>query len=144
MKLAEMMITDKADNEGAQAIIAQVNDEIFAIDLSYIISVENITISEISTVGQEDVIYLRDMVIPLIYLNKLFDIKSSDNERNHIIVVVCRHDDKCFGLVVDSLVGQKEIINQSLGILEDNEFFSGASILEDKLVLVLDVSSFVA
>lgn len=144
MKLAEMMITDKADNEGAQAIIAQVNDEIFAIDLSSIISVENITISEISTVGQEDVIYLRDMVIPLIYLNKLFDIKSSDNERNHIIVVVCRHDDKCFGLVVDSLVGQKEIINQSLGILEDNEFFSGASILEDKLVLVLDVSSFVA
>lgn len=144
MELAEMMITDKADNEGAQAIIAQVNDEIFAIDLSSIISVENITISEISTVGQEDVIYLRDMVIPLIYLNKLFDIKSADNERNHIIVVVCRHDDKCFGLVVDSLVGQKEIFNLSLGILEDNEFFSGASILEDKLALVLDVSSFVA
>jgi two-component system chemotaxis sensor kinase CheA len=45
---------------------------------------------------------------------------------------------------VDSLVGQKEIINKSLGILEENDFFSGASILEDKLALVLNVRSFVA
>ena len=84
------------------------------------------------------------MVIPLVYLDKLFDIQSSDNEKSNIIVVVCKHDDKCFGLVVDSLVGQKEIINKSLGILGDNEFFSGASIFEDKLALVLDIGSFVA
>lgn len=144
MEISEMMIPNKADNEGEQAIIAQVNDEIFAIDLSSIISIENVTVSEISTVDQEAVIYLRGMVIPLVYLDKLFDIKSADNEKNNIIVVVCRHEDKCFGLVVDSLVGQKEIISKSLGVLEDNKFFSGASILEDNLALVLNVRSFVA
>lgn len=144
MEISEMMIANKTDNEGSQAIIAQVNDETFAIDLSSIISIENINVSEISTVDQEDVISLRDMIIPLIYLDKLFDIKPSKNERNHIIVVVCRHDDKCFGFVVDSLVGQKEIISKSLGVLDGNDFFSGASILEDKLALILDVGSFVA
>ncbi len=144
MEISEMMIPNKADNGGEQAIIAQVNDEIFAIDLSSIISIENVTVSDISTVDQEAVIYLRGMVIPLVYLDKLFDIKSADNEKNNIIVVVCRHEDKCFGLVVDSLVGQKEIISKSLGVLEDNKFFSGASILEDNLALVLNVRSFVA
>lgn len=144
MELSEIMINRKAEDAGDQAIIAQISDEIFAIDLSSILSIENIDISEISTVDQEPVISLREMVIPLVYLDKLFDIQSSDNEKCNIIVVVCKHDDKCFGLVVDSLVGQKEIINKSLGILGDNEFFSGASILEDKLALVLDVGSFVA
>ena len=144
MELSEIMINRKAEDAGDQAIIAQISDEIFAIDLSSILSIENIDISEISTVDQEPVISLREMVIPLVYLDKLFDIQTSDNEKGNIIVVVCKHDDKCFGLVVDSLVGQKEIINKSLGILGDNEFFSGASILEDKLALVLDVGSFVA
>ncbi|WP_027207651.1 chemotaxis protein CheW [Butyrivibrio fibrisolvens] len=144
MELSEIMINRKAEDAGDQAIIAQISDEIFAIDLSSILSIENIDISEISTVDQEPVISLREMVIPLVYLDKLFDIQTSDNEKSNIIVVVCKHDDKCFGLVVDSLVGQKEIINKSLGILGDNEFFSGASILEDKLALVLDVGSFVA
>ena len=144
MEISEMMMTKKADNEGDQAIIAQVNNETFAIDLSSIISIENVDVSEISTVDQEPVIYLRGMVIPLIHLDKLFDIKSEDTERNNIIVVVCRHEDKNFGFIVDSLVGQKEIINKSLGILEDNKFFSGASILDDELALILNVGSFVA
>ena len=39
---------------------------------------------------------------------------------------------------------KQAITNKSLGILSDNEFFSGASILEDKLALVLNVESFVA
>ncbi|MCR5770928.1 MAG: chemotaxis protein CheW [Butyrivibrio sp.] len=144
MELSEIMINTKAEDEGDQAIIAQVSDEIFAIDLSSIISIENIDISEITTVDQEPVISLRDMIIPLVYLDKIFDIKPLDNDKSNIIVIVCKHEDKCFGLVVDSLVGQKEIINKSLGILSENEFFSGASILEDKLALVLDVGSFVA
>lgn len=144
MELSEIMINTKVEDEGDQAIIAQVSDEIFAIDLSSIISIENIDISEITTVDQEPVISLRDMIIPLVYLDKIFDIKPLDNDKSNIIVIVCKHEDKCFGLVVDSLVGQKEIINKSLGILSDNEFFSGASILEDKLALVLDVGSFVA
>jgi len=144
MELSEIMINTKAEDEGDQAIIAQVSDEIFAIDLSSIISIENIDISEITTVDQEPVISLRDMIIPLVYLDKIFDIKPLDNDKSNIIVIVCKHEDKCFGLVVDSLVGQKEIINKSLGILSNNEFFSGASILEDKLALVLDVGSFVA
>ena len=89
-------------------------------------------------------ILLRDMVIPLIYLDKLFDIESVDHDREYINVIVCNHEDKRFGFVVDSLLGQEEIISKSLGVLDGNEFFSGASILEDKMALILDVGSFVA
>lgn len=144
MELCELMTTDMAEASGAQALIATINDETFAIPLSSILSIENIAVSEINSVDQEAVIYLRGKIIPLVYLNKLFNIESTRKDDDHITVVVCMHNDAVFGFVVDALEGQKEISNKSLGILGDNEFFTGASILEDKLALILNVGSFVA
>ncbi len=144
MELCELMTIDKAPETDSQAIIAQVGDENFAIPLSSILSIEKIVIAEISSVDQETVIYHRGMVIPLVYLDKLFGIKSDDTEKDYIIVVVCRYNETYFGFVVDSLEGQQEIESKPLGILDDSEFFSGASILEDKLALILNVGSFVA
>lgn len=144
MELCELMTIDTAEATGDQALIATINDETFAIPLSSILSIENIAVSEINSVDQEAVIYLRGRIIPLVYLNKLFNIESTRKDDDHITVVVCMHNDAYFGFVVDGLDGQKEISNKSLGILGDNDFFTGASILEDKLALILNVGSFVA
>ena len=133
------------DVDTTQALIASINQELVAIPLPSILTIENILVSSISLVDSEDVIYLRGRVIPLIYLDELFGIESTREGKESITVVVCMHNDTYVGLVVDTALGQLDIEHKSLGILDDNKFFSGASILEDeKVAMIIDVKSFVA
>ena len=146
MDLCELMIpTEENDDKNNQALIASVQGEIFAIPLSSVLSIEKVTTSGISTVGHEEVIDLRGSVIPLVHLDKLFALQTLGEEKDQIIVVVCTYKDATFGLIVDELFGQKSIESKSLGVLEDNSFFTGASIIdEDDVALILNVPSFIA
>ncbi len=131
--------------EASQALIAGVRDEKIAIPLSSIITIENVLISEINSVNFEDVIYLRGQVIPLVYMDQLFDLEKEKEKRESLTVVICMHNDTYLGLVVDKLYGQNDIEGKSLGILENNNrFFSGAAIMDDAVALVLDVESLIA
>ncbi|SFP89120.1 CheW-like domain-containing protein [Butyrivibrio proteoclasticus] len=131
--------------ESSQALIAGVRDEKIAIPLSAVLSIENVAVSEIKSVNFEDVIYLRGQVIPLIYMDKLFDCEDSNTESSNINVVICMYKDTYIGLVVDELFGQDDINTKSLGILDNNNrFFSGATILDDAVALILDVESLIA
>lgn len=131
--------------EASQALIAGVRDEKIAIPLSSIITIENVLISEINSVNFEDVIYLRGQVIPLVYMDQLFDLEKEKEKRESLTVVICMHNDTYLGLVVDKLYGQNDIEEKSLGILENNNrFFSGAAIMDDAVALVLDVESLIA
>lgn len=141
MELREIITND---SESRQALIAGINEETFAIPLSSVLTIERVAVADICSVDQEAVVHLRDMIIPLVYLDKVFNIEKAADDTDHITVIVCMHNDAYFGLVVDKLYGQKDITTKSLGILEDNEFFSGASILEDDVALILNVESFVA
>ena len=145
MESFELITTDtNTDDNTQQALIAGINDETYAIPLSSVLTIENVAVSDISSVDQEAVIHLRGRIIPLIYLDKLFKIESCKEDEDNITVVVCMHNDACFGFVVDKLYGQRDITSKSLGVLQDNAFFAGASILEDDIALILDVPAFVA
>ena len=142
MELREIITTDSESS--TQALIASINDGTYAIPLSSILTIERVAVADICSVDQDAVVHLRDMIIPLVYLDKIFNIEAAAKNSDHITVVVCMHGDAHFGLVVDRLVGQQDITTKSLGVLEDNEFFAGASILEDDVALILNVESFVA
>lgn len=141
MELLEMI----ENTDSTTAMIVGIEDETFAIPLSSILTIENIAVSDIKSVDQEDVIYIRENIIPLVHLDKFFRINRAEDSRDRINVVVCGFKDQTFGFVVDTLLGQRDITSKSLGLLSDNEFFSGASILEDEenVALVLNVPSFV-
>ena len=141
MDLCQIVTTELDDT---QALIAGVEDEMVAIPVPSIITIENIARSEISRVDSDDVIYLRGHVIPLLYLDELFGFKPSESIREELTVVVCNHNGSHVGLVVDELFGQQDIDSKSLGILEDNKYFSGASILEDNIAMIIDVPSLIA
>ncbi|SHN53790.1 CheW-like domain-containing protein [Butyrivibrio hungatei DSM 14810] len=125
-----------------QALIVSISNELFAIPLSTILSIENVAVSELSQVDNDDVIYLRGKVIPLVYLDRVFNMEPSPKKEN-LSVVVCMYNHSYFGFVVDALNGQKEIETKSLGVLDDNDFFTGASILDDDVALILNIPSFV-
>ena len=88
------------------------------------------------------VIY-RENIIPLVRLNEVFEIESSENTKKFIIIV--KVGSKEVGLLVDSLLGQQEVVIKPLGkTLENLKEYIGATILGNGLVtLILDVAALI-
>ena len=129
-----------------QALLVMVGDEKYAIPLSSIFEIYNITPKDIQFVRNQEVTLLRDTVIPIIRLHNILDIKlEEDMENKQLTCVVVRKGDKLSGLIVDSLIGQQEIVIKSLGkLLAGVRFIAGATILGDgNVALILDINSIV-
>ncbi len=126
-----------------QALLVQIRDELFAIALASIITIEDIGISDIKYVQAEEVINLRGNVIPLIRLNQVLDIEAPEEEPESLTVVIVSKGEKQAGLVVDKLLGQQEIVIKSLGkFISNSKIISGATILGDgEIALILDVNT---
>ena len=128
-----------------QALLIQVQAETYAIPLGSIDSTINIVPADIRTIQQQEVILLRGQIIPLVRLAKRLGITQSaefESEQELYVVIVQSGDNK-IGLLVDSLVGQQEIVIKSLGtILTGIKQIAGATILGDgQVVLILDVNA---
>ncbi len=128
-----------------QALMVKVGDEKFAISLGSIQTIEDININEIKYVHAKEVIHLRGSVIPLIRLRDLLDVPGEPLEQENITVVIVSKGDKLAGLVVDSLIGQMEIVIKSLGkYININKMISGATILGDgSVALIIDANTLV-
>ncbi|MQN01402.1 MAG: chemotaxis protein CheA [Lachnospiraceae bacterium] len=123
-----------------QALMVEVSGEKYAIALASIMNIENIPVSEIKYVQAKEVIYLRGLVIPLIHLDELLDCPPKEEKPDNIIVVIVKKGDNYAGLVVDSLIGQQEIVIKSMGkVMDTDKMISGATILGDgEVALILD------
>jgi len=128
-----------------QALMVKLGDEQYAISLGSIETLEDITKDDIKFVNSKEVIHLRDKVIPIIRLGKLLDVESSSEDSENMTVVIVRKGDKRAGIVVDSLIGQMEIVIKSLGsYINVNKMISGATILGDgDIALIIDVNTLV-
>ena len=82
---------------------------------------------------------LRGNLLPLIQLNKI--LKNSGEHRTELNMVVLQADDNQFGLVVDKIHNNEEIVVKTLDtLLQGIQVFSGVSIMGDgEVVLILDV-----
>jgi two-component system chemotaxis sensor kinase CheA len=123
-----------------QALLVEVSGEIFAIPLVSVIETVRINENEIHNFEGREVLKLRDSVLSLIRLDEIFGVEGSFNEEIYVVVVALA--EKKFGLVVDRLVGQEEIVIKSLGeYLGGNLGIAGATIMGDGRVrLILDVA----
>ena len=124
-----------------QAMLVRVQEEMYAIPLGSIDSTINIQPDEIKTVQNKEVIVLRGEIIPIIRMEKMLQVphvKDSDET----FVVVHTGEAKA-GIVVDSLIGQQEIVIKTLGSLFTGlKMFSGATVLGDgRVALILDVAT---
>ena len=128
-----------------QALMVKLGDEQYAISLGSIETLEDITKDDIKYVNSKEVIHLRDKVIPIIRLGKLLDVESCSDDSENMTVVIVRKGDKRAGIVVDSLIGQMEIVIKSLGsYINVNKMISGATILGDgDIALIIDANTLV-
>ena len=122
------------------ALMVTVADEIFTIPLGTVDETIHVTKDQISTIEGLEVIYLRELTIPLIRLAELFKMKASAVEEECFVVIVNAGDRKV-GFIVDSLRGREEVVIKPLeDYLQEKSGFSGATILGDGgISLILDV-----
>jgi two-component system, chemotaxis family, sensor kinase CheA len=127
-----------------QTLLFRVSGRLFAVPLSSVVEITRIGEHEIHRVDQKEVLRLRDQVLTLVRLNKLSRIHAVENveeKKKKSFVVVIGQAEKRFGLVVDSLVGEEELVIKALpGEIVSSDLVSGASILGDgTVVLILNV-----
>jgi len=125
-----------------QALLVKVREELYAIALGSITSIEDIPVKDIKYVEAKEVIHLRDTVIPLVRLDRVLDVEPQD-EPESLTVVIVKKGDQQAGLVVDDLIGQQEIVIKSLGkYMTGNKLISGATILGDgEVALIIDANT---
>ncbi len=128
-----------------QALMVKLGEEKYAISLGSIQTIEDIPVTDIKYVHAKEVINLRGNVIPLIRLRNVLDVPGEAQEQDTITVVIVSKGDKQAGLVVDSLIGQMEIVIKSLGkYININKMISGATILGDgSVALIIDANTLV-
>ena len=126
-----------------QALLVKVGEETMAISLGYIDRVIDFKEDLVKKTNNKEVIIYNENVIPLIRLNKRLNLEESNSQKKYIVIV--KIGEKNVGLLVDSLLGQQEIVIKPLGkTLQGLKEYIGATILGDGLVtLILDVGSLV-
>lgn len=125
-------------------MLVEIEQEIYAIPLSSIIETSIIKNSDILNAHNQKVIDFRGKVVPLIFLDEIFDVpRTEQSEDGYHSVVIVRKGDKLAGLVVDTFIGQQEIVLKSLGNYLTNIFaISGATILGNgKVALIVDCNA---
>ncbi|AFS78587.1 chemotaxis protein CheA [Gottschalkia acidurici 9a] len=127
-----------------QALLINIADEIYAIPLSSISEISTIDKDEIRKVQNQEVVLFRGKTLPIVRLNRILGIPDKEKE-SEITIVIVRKGDKEAGLIIDSLIGQQEIVIKSLGkFLLDVPYLSGATILGNgKISLILDINSLI-
>jgi two-component system chemotaxis sensor kinase CheA len=126
-----------------QALLFRVGGRLFAVPLSSVVEISRIHDQEIHRIEQREVLQLRDQILTLVRLEHLSRLRSIDTEpakKKHFVIVIGAAE-KRFGLVVDSMVGEEELVIKALpSDIVASDLVSGASILGDgTVVLILNV-----
>ena len=115
--------------------------DLFTIPLSNVEETIRVFVDEVSTIECVEVLHLRDEPLPLLRLSNIFNVDSQASGNDKMFVVIVNTGIKRVGLVVDTLIGQEEVVIKPLeDYLQENSGFSGATILGDgRISLILDV-----
>jgi len=126
-------------------LLVELEKEKYAIPLSSIIETAIIKKDQIVNAHHQPTIDFRGKVVPLVNLKEVFQMPSSNLDDSYISIVVVRKGDRMAALVVDSFIGQQEVVLKSLGDYLQSVFaISGATILGDgKVALIVDCNALI-
>jgi two-component system, chemotaxis family, sensor kinase CheA len=128
-----------------QTLLFRVGGRLFAVPLSSVVEITRAADEEIHRVDQREVLRLRGQVLTLVRLSTLGRIHAVESapRKNRNFVIVIGAAEKRFGLVVDQMIGEEELVIKALSSdLVASDLVSGASILGDgTVVLILNVSA---
>ncbi len=128
-----------------QTLLFYVGGRMFAVPLSAVLEITRVAEPDIRRVDQREVLQLRDRVLPLVRLSRLNQIHAVEKRKRSFVIVIGAAEKK-FGLLVDSLAGEEELVIKALpSDLASSDLVTGASVLGDgSVVLILNVNAVVS
>ena len=134
-----------------QALLFRVLDRLYAVPIASVGEITRISENDVHSVDDREVFQLRDQVLTLVRLDRLerFGTSSESSIRRsakRVFVIVITAGGRRFGLAVDALIGEEELVIKALeDELVTSPLVSGASILGDgTVVLILNVPAVVS
>ncbi len=123
-----------------QALMVNLNEEKYAIPLNNIKEITTIKTDNITMVQDQEVVLYRNKTLPIIRMKSVLNIDEGQEDLDELIVVIVKKGEVEAGLVVDSLIGQQEIVIKSLGkYLTGIKAIAGATILGNgSVALIVD------
>ncbi|MFC1856029.1 Hpt domain-containing protein [Thermodesulfobacteriota bacterium] len=129
-----------------QALLIVISEDVYAIPLESVIEIIKVNVDDIYHIDGGETIKLRGHALSIIDLRNTIRIREIEGEEtSHRTIVVVSSGNQQLGIVIDSLIGEQEIVIKSL-----SEHFSnvkgivGASVLGDGTIsLILDVQTII-
>ena len=131
-----------------KALLFRVENRLYAIPLNSVAEISRAHEHDLHQVDGREVLQLRNQVLPVIWLGRK-GAQSSAESRNQsggkIFVLVIDLGERKFGLLVNSLEGEEELVIKALDDQTvETDLVSGASILGDgRVVLILNLVAIV-
>lgn len=124
-----------------RALVVAVGDRSFAVPLNSVTEIVSVKPAELRTIERREVIEVRGQTLPFVRLARVFGLREATIDR-HFVVIIGFAQER-FGLAVDALLGQEDIVTKPLGgRLKGVPGIAGATELGDRrAVLVLDVGA---
>lgn len=128
-----------------QALLVESHGEIFSIPLDSVIEVVRVRDNEIDLVGGNEVIRLRDTVLPLTRLSSVLGSINGSSRSEWKYIVVIGVGEHRLGVIVDALLGQKEVVIKSISeYLGTVRGIAGSTILGDgRVIMIVDVAELI-
>ncbi|HET8667516.1 MAG TPA: chemotaxis protein CheA, partial [Terriglobales bacterium] len=125
-----------------RALLFRSADRLYAVPLGSVLEIARASESDIHRVDNKEVLQLREEVLTLVRTGRLSN-KNANSESGKLFIIVVSLADRKFGLVVDKLVGEEELVIKALDDhLISTDLVSGASILGDgTVVLILNIAA---
>jgi two-component system chemotaxis sensor kinase CheA len=125
------------------SLLVKVDQSTFAIPLVMITETLRLEQREVKYIFQKPVTLLRGNVLSLVHLSDIFNHPQNEEQRKYLFAVVVQSGKQRIGLIVDSLVGEEEVVVKPLGaFIGDIPGVSSAAILgEGQVALIVDVFS---
>ena len=123
-----------------QGLLVRVGKEVYSIPIANVIESQCINISEINHIDNYEIMNVRNEVISVLRLSRLFGITESV-QSNECYIVIVGTQEKKIGVMVDALIGEEDVVIKPLkDQFTNSPGIAGASILGDGSVsLIIDV-----
>ncbi|MDL0101803.1 hybrid sensor histidine kinase/response regulator [Campylobacter felis] len=126
-----------------QSLLVGTQEEFYAIPLASVLETVRVPIDNIYTIEGKNVLRLREEVLSLVRLSDVFGVKQVLESGDQTYVVIIGVAESKLGIIVDTLVGQEEIVIKSMGdYLQNIQGIAGATIRGDgRVTLIIDVGA---
>jgi two-component system chemotaxis sensor kinase CheA len=123
-----------------QSLLVEVENEVYSIPLAAVLETLKVETSAFHQIAGQEVLKLRDTVLPLLRLQRVFGVSENGGTASQSYIVVIGVAEKKVGLIVSRLLGQQEVAIKSLGkYLAKAPGIAGSTILGDgRVALITD------